>query len=55
MQRKVADVLADKEIDRDNYDVDHFISWSFVIQGRVLWDFGEKYETGVRVGETSGV
>lgn len=36
-KRSVADVFTDEAIDRDNYDVDHFIPWSFVMNDE-LWN-----------------
>lgn len=35
--RGVTDVFTDEVIDRDNYDVDHFIPWSFVMNDE-LWN-----------------
>lgn len=36
-RRNVVDVFTDEAIDRDNYDVDHFIPWSFVMNDE-LWN-----------------
>ncbi len=35
--KRVADVFTDELIERDNYDVDHFIPWSFVMNDE-LWN-----------------
>jgi len=35
--RTICDVFTDKEIDREKYDVDHFIPWSFVMNDE-LWN-----------------